>query len=328
MSLALVFNHESLPYDDHEDIDAAVLAFIKISLTCRQYGFHLMLIDTTVDKSWFGIELKKGVYWRDWFNSAKQKNELKDLVRAFRSLNTRQPMMLPEDAQLTEDSVEVGLKGESQGLSILQAAYWYETFLVSFPTATPWNQPLIDIWILKIQEEDGNSSESTSQINNLFDSHSLQQHKCTLQNLRDKRLQAGTDIWENRNSFFPCLHLLDNELKNQLCTWPHKPAILHKAKNALLAINEFVQRWQGGGFDDYQHSHLVTCGLSAEVSGESLSIKQDPKKRAEREFWLPEGKKVFCENHVKLQDGFRLHFYVSNSEKIIYIAYLGPHLTL
>lgn len=56
MSLALVFNHESLPYDDQVDIDAAVLVFIKTSLACRQYGFSLMLIDTAVDQSWFGIE--------------------------------------------------------------------------------------------------------------------------------------------------------------------------------------------------------------------------------------------------------------------------------
>ncbi len=327
MSLALVFNHESLPYGGQEDIDAAILMFIKISLACRQYGFNLMLIDTVADKSWFGIELKKGVYWRDWFNTAKQRSELKDLVRAFRSMNTRQPMMLAEDAQLAENSVEVGLKGENQGLSTLQAAYWYETFLISFPTSDPWHSPLINVWILKIQE-DGNSSESVSQINNLFDSNSLQQHEYCLQNLRDKRLQIGTDIWESRDLFFPCLYLLKNELKNQLCAWSHKPAILHKAKDALLAINEFVRRWQEGDFDDYRHSHLAACGLSAEVSGESPSVKQDPKKKAEREFWLPEGKKVFCENHVKLQDGFRLHFYVSNSEKIIYVAYLGPHLTL
>ncbi len=327
MSLALVFNHESLPYDDHEDIDAAILTFIKISLACRQYGFNLMLIDASTDKSWFGVELKNGVYWRDWFNSAKQKNELKDLVRAFRSLNTRQPMMLPDDAQLVEDFVEVGLRGEKHGLSVLQAAYWYEIFLVSFPTGDPWRALFIDVWILKIQEN-GNSSESTSQVNNLFDEDSLQQHKLCLQNLRDERLRVGEDLWENRNLIFPCLCLLDNELKSQLCVWSHKPAILHKAKDVLLILNKFVQCWRAGDFDGYQHAHLAACGLSAEVSGESSSVKNNPKKKAEREFWLPEGKKVFCENHVKLQDGFRLHFYVSNREKVIYVAYLGPHLTL
>ncbi|MCF6219357.1 MAG: hypothetical protein L3J62_10885 [Gammaproteobacteria bacterium] len=79
--------------------------------------------------------------------------------------------------------------------------------------------------------------------------------------------------------------------------------------------------------DFQRHAHLATCGLSAEVSGESPSVRQDPKKKSEREFWLPKGRKVFCENHVKLQDGFRLHFYVSSTEKVIYIAYLGPHLT-
>ena len=327
MSLALVFNHESLPYDEQGDIDAAILTFIKISLACRQYGFSLMLIDNAVDKSWFGVELKKGVYWRDWFNAAKQKSELRDLVRAFRSLHTRQPMMLSGDAQLVENSVEVGLKGESQGLSTLQAAYWYETFLISFPTGAPWDCSSIDVWVLQLRE-DGNSDESISQINNLFNTYSLQQHEFCLQTLRDERLQVGTDIWENREEFFPYLYLLNNALNSQLCKWSHKPAILHKAKDALLAINEFVQCWQAGDFDGYQHAHLASCGLSAEVSGESFSVTQDPKKKAEREFWLPNGEKVFCENHVKLQDGFRLHFYVSNPEKVIYVAYLGPHLTL
>jgi len=327
VSLVLVFNHDSLPYDDPKHIDAAILNFVKVSLACRQYGFNLMLVDIDVDKSWFSIELAKGVYWRDWFNSAKQKNEMKEIVRAFKSLKTRQPMMLPEDERSAENSVEVGLKDKEKGLATLQAAYWYETFLISFPTSEPWHNALIDVWVLNVKIN-GDSTECVDQIKNLFDTNSLQQHENHLRSLRDERLQKGIDIWKNRKLIFPNLYLLDNVLKSQLFAWTHRPDILHKARGALINMNEFVQRWKNEEFDAYRHSYLADCGLSSKVSGESDSVKQDLRKKAEREFWLPEGRKVFCENHVKLQDGFRLHYYVSSKEKIIYIAYLGPHLTL
>lgn len=176
MSLALVFNHDSLPYDDPNHVNSAILDFVKVSLACRKYGFNLMLVDIAVDKSWFGIELAKGVYWRDWFNSAKQKSEMKELVSAFRSLNTRQPLMLPDDEMETKDSIEVGLKGKDQGLKILQTAYWHETFLISFPTREPWHNTLIDVWILNV-EINGDSNECIDQIKNLFDTNSLQQHE-------------------------------------------------------------------------------------------------------------------------------------------------------
>jgi hypothetical protein len=56
--------------------------------------------------------------------------------------------------------------------------------------------------------------------------------------------------------------------------------------------------------------------LAAEVSGESTSVNNDPKKRKERMFWLYEGQEVYCESHIKLPDGFRLRFYPDTSKKV------------
>ena len=69
--------------------------------------------------------------------------------------------------------------------------------------------------------------------------------------------------------------------------------------------------------------YLRDLGLAAEVSGESDSVNNDPKKKKERMFWLDDGRQVYCENHIKLPDGYRLHFYADAVNKRVYVAYLG-----
>ncbi len=329
MTLASVFNHDSLPCQNIETAQQAVAQFIKLALASRRrFGFELILVDATVDHSWFGIELAAGYYWRDWFEWAKRQSEWRDLVRAFRNLQTRRPMLLPADADQIEYTIEVGLAGYNTGLRTLQAAHWYQTFLLSFPTLAPWNQALIDVWVTELCTEDSELVRNTTQIKNLFDDISLTTHGRALQALRDQYLQIGKDVWEHRTTFFPELYLLDNRLGSQLRHWSHRTDVLIKAKDALQIMNEFVVRWRTGEFADYRHEYLQHCGLAAEVSGESGSVAQDSRKRAEREFWLPTGKKVYCECHVKLPDGFRLHFYPCSVDKTIYVVYLGPHLSL
>lgn len=329
MTLALVFNHNSLPCSSVETAQQTVVRFIKLALTCRQrFGFELLLVDTTVDKNWFGIELASDYFWRTWFDWAKQQPHLTESVRAFRSLQTRQPMLTPEDAKQIEDTLEVGIVQSKENLNTLRAAYWHQTFLISFPTAKPWDHPFIDVWVKKLCI-DGSLDEQNTQIKNLFAlEQSLTVHGDTLRSLRNDRLQAGRDIWNNRATFFPNLVFLEAPFGDQLRNWSGRTDVLNKARDALSVMNDFVTRWQSGEFADYQHNHLAACGLSTEVSGESPSVANHSSKRAEREFWLPHGEKVYFENHVKLPASFRLHFYPSIQDKIIFVGYLGPHLTL
>ena len=57
-------------------------------------------------------------------------------------------------------------------------------------------------------------------------------------------------------------------------------------------------------------------------------VKQTPKLKKERLFYLPNGNSVFFENHVKLSKGFRIHFFPDPKNEIIYIGYIGKHLKL
>lgn len=326
MTLALVFNHHSLPFSSQQYVIQEVGNFIKTVRACANYGFNLVLVDETQDSSLFGVELTQGYYFRDWFNWAKHQPEQRELLSAFRSLQTRRPLLLPEDEKQTDCRIEVGLIGAQQGLNTLLAAFWYKTFLISFSTSQPWNQPIIDVWVLDL--DDNSTSSQSQQLFNLFDNASLQTHAFQLKRCRDERLTAGKDIWNNRDEFFPYLQLLENQIGNALKNWSHRNDILTKARDALVVMNDFVRCWRAGDYQDYQHQFLTECGLAAEVSGESPSVSNDSKKRSEREFWLPAGVKVYCEYHVKLPSGFRMHFYPHVSEKIIYVVYLGSHLVL
>jgi len=73
MTLALVFNDISLPYEKVADAKVAVLRFIKTALACRKYGFNLILILLLINR---GLVLS---WLRDIFGvigSIGQKNKL------------------------------------------------------------------------------------------------------------------------------------------------------------------------------------------------------------------------------------------------------------
>ena len=93
-------------------------------------------------------------------------------------------------------------------------------------------------------------------------------------------------------------------------------------------MNTYSKEMSINAVKGYSHQQLQKFGLSHDVSGESLTVHNNPKLRKKREFHLPDGNLVFFENHIKLSNGFRIHFYPEPQKGIIYIGYIGPHLKL
>lgn len=148
-----------------------------------------------------------------------------------------------------------------------------------------------------------------------------------LRKQRNSLIGSGREIFENRANFFPNLvfcGIADQQLNN----WSARKTILTQVKESLTALNTFCERWMSGIFDVYSHEALREVGLNHRVSGESETVMNNLRLRGQREFWLPEGRKEIFENHVKLSNGYRLHFYPDNNLKHIYVGYVGPHLRL
>lgn len=325
MSNGIVLNHHSLPFASKEDADNGLLAFFNVLKVCRTAGLKILLVDEGQDKSLMGLELSKGHYVRNWFASASKVAELTDWCRFLKSLETKQPLFETVDIESVGDTVEVGLPEEGSGKPVLLAAFYFETFLASFTALAAWANSHIKVWVLDL---DATPEQRDEALLNLSDSASLGVHGDELKQRRNALLSSAKDIWLQRADLFPHLTLLPNQIGTSLQGWSARQDVLLKARDALNVLESFSDKWLAGEYVEYRHVYLRDLGLAAEVSGESDSVANDPKKKKERMFWLDDGRQVYCENHIKLPDGYRLHFYADASNKRIYVAYLGPHLTL
>ncbi len=325
MSNGIVLNHHSLPFASKEDADNGLLAFFTVLKVCRTAGLKILLVDEDQDKSLMGLELADGYFVRNWFASASKIEELTDWCRFLKSLETKQPLFETVDLESISDTVEVGLPREDSGKSVLLAAFYFETFLASFTALAAWANSHIKVWIFDLEATPAQREEI---LLNLSGSASLEAHGDELKQRRNALLNTAKDIWLKRKELFPHITLLSNQIGTSLQGWSARKDVLFKARDALNVLESFGEKWLAGEYVEYRHEYLRDVGLAAEVSGESNSVYDDPKKKKERMFWLDDGRQVYCENHVKLPDGYRLHFYADSASKRIHVAYLGPHLTL
>jgi FtsZ-binding cell division protein ZapB len=325
MTPGVVLNHHALPFANVEVANKGLLQFLKTLKTCRASGLKVLLLDEDQDKSLMRLELAAGYCVSDWFAWAGKDALLTDWRRLLRSLETRQPLFETLDAEVMQSNLEVGLPGEPTGNRVLLAAYVLQTFLISFSTQPKWLAPTISVWILDISEE---VKEKEDSLLNLVDDKSLAFHKEDLLRRRNEQINSARDIWNNRQEWFPHLTLLSNQIGSSLQNWSARQAILLKACDALNVLERFCAKWRDGEYSDYRHAYLNDLGLAAEVSGESSSVGNDPKKKKARMFWLEDGREVYCENHIKLPGGYRLHYFPDPEQKHIYVAYLGPHLPI
>lgn len=325
MSNGIVLNHHSLPFASKEDADNGLLAFFTVLKVCRTAGLKILLVDDDQDKSLMGLELANGYFVRNWFASASKVAELADWCRFLKSLETKQPLFETVDIESVGDTVEVGLPKEGSGKQVLLAAFYFETFLASFTALAAWANSHIKVWVFDL---DATPEQRDEALLNLSDSASLGVHGDELKQRRNALLSSAKDIWLQRADLFPHLTLLPNQIGTSLQGWSARQDVLLKARDALNVLESFSDKWLAGEYVEYRHEYLRDLGLAAEVSGESDSVANDPKKKKERMFWLDDGRQVYCENHIKLPDGYRLHFYADAANKRVYVAYLGPHLTL
>lgn len=326
MSDILIFNHHSLPFQALEQIDDAIRDFLKIGLGAQKIGLNVILCDNSVDTSWFRLELFKGYFWQDWYNQHKTEGRNRELIRSFRSLTTRQPLFSSDDIARNSDLFDAHLPGSQTSLPALLAASWNKSPLLGFPTRSPWNQSPIEI-ILKQLDENDEIVDSRVFITNLYSLQVFQNLKSEIQAQRINLIKSGKELIEKQSILFPDLSFC-GKAKEQLENWSHSIKILLQAKESLVILNSFSERWQNGELSEYTHETLRGLGLNHDVSGESTTVKQKSTLRKKREFWLPTGHKKLFESHIKLSSGYRLHFYPDPKSRSVFVGYIGPHLPL
>lgn len=324
MSQLLVFNHHSLPFHSKKDASNAIPEFLKICIKANNLGLSTLLLDESVDCNWFRLRLADGYYWQDWYNQNNNDQQI-DIIRAFRSIQTRQPLFSAEDTGTGSDFFEVRFQG-SESFSALRAAVWHESPITSFPTGIPWNETPISVEVNELNET-AEMISSTSDINNLFSTAIVDNLESVLSYERNNSIQSGNEILNTQQAYFPFICFCGMATEQLLHGYFSK-TIFDQIKESIIILNSFCANWENGFYDNYSHANLRMAGLNHNVSGESSSVLQDPTLRNEREFWLPNGRKELFENHIKISKGYRIHFYVNPDNKKVYIGYIGNHLRL
>jgi len=327
MNFLLIFNHHSLPFASADLADSAIPEFLKICVRASTLGLSPILLDESMDNRWFRLRLSEGYYWQDWYNQNKNSKNIAliDLIRAFRNISTRQPLFSSEDIGDDSELFEVRLNGDSS-YSALRAAAWYDAPISSFPTQFPWTVSPIDVRVNTINEN-LDFETKTHNIINFFSLEFLRSVESEVLQRRDTAIQSGKELYIRRQEYYPSLCFC-GKAEEQLSNWSYSLTFLAQIKESLTALNSFAKVWSDLEVAEYSDRGLRNAGLSHKVSGESASVLNNRYLRKEREFWLPTGRKVVFEKHIKISNGFRIHFYPDNESRIIYVGYIGPHLKL
>ena len=241
MTSYIVFNHHSLPFDAVEDAEECVPDFLKLCVVAGNLGFSTILVDEHIDSDWFRLELAQNYFWQDWYRK-NQMDENRDVIRAFRSIATRQPFFSTDDILDDVDLFDVKL--EDVSFPALRAAVWSEAPLVSLPTRSPWtDSPLL----VRVEELD-DAGELSNRPFNVLNFFSLHRFESELEHLRKQRnslIGSGREIFENRANFFPNL-VFCGIAGQQLNNWSARKTILTQVKESLTALNTFCERWMSG----------------------------------------------------------------------------------
>ncbi len=324
MTSCIVFNHHSLPFAAIVDADAALPDFLRLCIQSQNIGLATVLVDESVDSDWFRLELAQNYFWQDW-HGKNQQGQNRDIIRAFRSIATRQPFFNMDDLEEGADLFEVSF-GCEKSFSALCAAAWHEAPLVSMPTRSPWLSSPLPVEVTTLDEA-GELIKYQRDILNFFSLEIFEREVEQIRSQRNALLRSGKEILTERKTYFPNLTFCGNATA-QLNTWSAGTRILEQVKESLTCLNTFCEKMRDGTYDCYTAEALRDVGLNHRVSGESETVMNNPQLRKEREFWLPEGRKKVFEHHVKLSSGYRLHFYPENAAKHIYVGHIGPHLRL
>ncbi len=285
----------------------------------------MILIDQSVDSSWFRLELAPGYFWKNWHDQHQTGTD-RDIIQAFRSIATQSPLFNSNDMTDGADLFEVSFNGNSD-YNTVRVAAWHEAPLISFATRYPWDISPLKISIVRMNPKTAVIVNESGEIQNFYDYSTFSNYLPTLLERHNALLSSGREIVNNFHDSYPGISLCGKAIQ-QLNNWSGSPTILNQVKQSLNRLNQFTNEWHNGIFKSYNCEFLRKLGLSFQVSDESESVKNSPRLRREREFWLPSGCKKFFKHHIKLSLGYRLHFYPDDESKKIYIGYIGPHLKL
>ncbi len=193
-----------------------------------------------------------------------------------------------------------------------------DSIAISLRTQSQWEETSLPIRVVEMDDE-GSIFERVENINHVSLSIHLVQHQAWYQDRRTTSVTNGQDLLSKWGQWFPKLKLIQ-PAQSQIAEMNAGTPQLRQVVARLFEFQNYCETWESGGFDK---------SLLKNIAPESQSTAMNPALRAERTFKLPNGEEGYFEWHVRLTPNhWRLHFLPDAKERMIYIGYVGKHLTL
>lgn len=189
----------------------------------------------------------------------------------------------------------------------LGATFIYDAFSLSFPTATCWEQE-------KIQLTDEHDNAVT--VLNIADEKSIEAAMSAYKSFEQRKqyVKEFSDLLAGDKTHF--VHLKFSDKMERQLSLLDKDCFLE----VLEALCKFECLFDLGNINPGKLKEIFP-----KSSGESETVRSNPDLRSKRVF-LFDGEQIDCLEHIKFNDGLRIHYHANFKDRICYIGYIGRHL--
>ena len=205
---------------------------------------------------------------------------------------------LIKDEEIDDNILSEYSFNENQTFGGLACCDIWDTISISFNSDDKWNTDTISL------KKNNNSID----IRHSSKLGHLTKHKAFFDVL-EKEIKLNitqSNFWDNRTTNFPNKIIFCPEIEKQI---NNLDGTIFKSAISILRDIETSTK----NPTDFNYS------------GESKTVKDNPKFKSDREFTI-DGKKTYFDNHIKSLPDFNRIYYLEQDSKI-YIGYIGKHLS-
>lgn len=321
--MVYTFNELSL-YHEASSLEIAQALLTKLVEACvkaKRLGITDLRLNESHLPSLYNITIFPEYNIGTWLKDER----IDDSTRTrFKEIITSTPLIqkseIEENDFYDRSEFKKDLDGKRHDAFGLGAAYIFDTISLSFATHQEWEKTEIEIIHYYVNES---LEETTNDVTtrNISCSNDLNIHSEWLGEYQKNALAKSAELWEKKNEFFPSLEFCE-EIKQQLDNLGISKT-LSQVIDRLRELDRYVKEWKDGTGDfNYKDVNQKT---SLRISPESTTTLN--KFGTQRKFFIPgQGKNVF-DLHIKTGD-LRFHFYPDNTNRKLYIGYIGKHLRI
>ena len=187
---------------------------------------------------------------------------------------------------------------------------------VSLPSEQFWDRDELEV-VFNELSPNGTIDELKATVNAISRSSHADTVKARLMEIDRDQVSSYTELWDQRSRLFPDLAFgmdFERHLKKFDSVW------LRKTVRKLTVLNDCANRWTT------MQSALPPDPWSSIVRPEGATVEKDPSLREERRFKTHDGNSELFMLHTNITKGDRLHLRIVESERLVEIGYIGPHL--